>query len=288
MNKSKYYLALVKREILQHRGAFIITPFVIFIIVQIGALFTTYLFGVEPSFQAEMAKEAVHVNDSFQTMISEHNNFQPAYMFTAVAVIICLFYLLDSLYSDRKDKSILFWRSLPFSEYENVGVKVLTSVVIIPVIYLIAGLISSLLASLIFLIGFQVFGVNIENDAQIIFYMSGLRQAPSSLVMVIMMSLFMLPLHLALLSISAFARRSPWLTLILPLLAITGMEFMFLRKAYVVPFLFDYLHAASHSAYMLFAKGQWLIPWTALLGAIVLSAGLYLLCVQLRIKRFEI
>ncbi len=38
--------------------------------------------------------------------------------------IVAFFYALDSLYSDRRDRSVLFWKSLPLSDVETRAVEV--------------------------------------------------------------------------------------------------------------------------------------------------------------------
>lgn len=47
---------------------------------------------------------------------------------------LVLFYLVDCLYAERKDKSILFWRSLPISDTQAVLAKLFVAVVVIPII----------------------------------------------------------------------------------------------------------------------------------------------------------
>ncbi len=44
------------------------------------------------------------------------------------------FYLLDSLLAERKDRSILFWKSLPISDAEVVSSKVITALVLAPIV----------------------------------------------------------------------------------------------------------------------------------------------------------
>ena len=44
-----------------------------------------------------------------------------------VALIVLFFYLLDSLYSERKDRSILFWKSLPVSDSMTVASKAIVA-----------------------------------------------------------------------------------------------------------------------------------------------------------------
>ncbi len=50
---------------------------------------------------------------------------------------VMFFYLLDCLYQDRKDRSVLFWKSLPISDWMTVVSKLLTGLLVIPVVYLL-------------------------------------------------------------------------------------------------------------------------------------------------------
>jgi ABC-2 type transport system permease protein len=52
----------------------------------------------------------------------------------SVLLIVMFFYLLDSLYTERKDRTILFWKSLPVSNKQTVLSKLSIAVFIIPVI----------------------------------------------------------------------------------------------------------------------------------------------------------
>ena len=48
------------------------------------------------------------------------------------SVFVGSYYLLDSLYAERKDRSILFWKSLPVSDGLTVGAKLLVGLVVVP------------------------------------------------------------------------------------------------------------------------------------------------------------
>lgn len=52
----------------------------------------------------------------------------------ATALVVAAFYCLDALYSERRDRSILFWKSLPVSDTVTVLGKALIPFVILPVI----------------------------------------------------------------------------------------------------------------------------------------------------------
>ena len=58
---------------------------------------------------------------------------------------LVLFYLVDCLYAERKDKSILFWRSLPISDTQAVLAKLFVAAVVIPVIIWLTIIVSQVI-----------------------------------------------------------------------------------------------------------------------------------------------
>ncbi|MGH1470662.1 MAG: hypothetical protein ACRBCS_05675 [Cellvibrionaceae bacterium] len=67
-----------------------------------------------------------------------------AMVFGMLAFFLGVSYLLASLHTDRKDRSILFWKSLPFSESQAVASKLLIAALIIPVIAFIFSIVVQL------------------------------------------------------------------------------------------------------------------------------------------------
>src|SRR5204863_3587294 len=57
-----------------------------------------------------------------------------AALIMATAVIVSVFYSLDALYGERRDRSILFWKSLPVSDLTAVLAKVTIPLVVLPLI----------------------------------------------------------------------------------------------------------------------------------------------------------
>ena len=55
-------------------------------------------------------------------------------LFLVITSFVILFYLLSCLYGDRKDRSILFWKSMPVSETRNVTVKFIVAALVVPVV----------------------------------------------------------------------------------------------------------------------------------------------------------
>src|SRR5438094_6047672 len=57
-----------------------------------------------------------------------------AMMMIFIVFIIGVFYCLDALYGERRDRSILFWKSLPVSDATGVLAKLTVPLVILPII----------------------------------------------------------------------------------------------------------------------------------------------------------
>jgi len=79
---------------------------------------------------------------------------------TIVMNIAVFFYLLDALQGERKDRSVLFWKSMPVSDTTTVLGKIFTAAVVSPAVVLVTVLATVLvmlvLATVVLLIG----GVN--------------------------------------------------------------------------------------------------------------------------------
>jgi ABC-2 type transport system permease protein len=59
--------------------------------------------------------------------------------------IVAFFYALDSLYADRRDRSVLFWKSLPLSDAETVLSKFAVAAVVIPLIALAGAVLAQVI-----------------------------------------------------------------------------------------------------------------------------------------------
>ena len=57
-----------------------------------------------------------------------------------VMMFVMFFYCLSSLYDERKDRSVLFWKSLPVSDGETVLSKAITATLVIPLVATLAAI----------------------------------------------------------------------------------------------------------------------------------------------------
>ena len=73
-----------------------------------------------------------------------------------VTAVVVFFYSLGALYDDRRDRSVLFWKSLPISDRDTVLSKALSATLLAPGIGLLAGVVTGFLTTLVYA-GFMAF-----------------------------------------------------------------------------------------------------------------------------------
>ena len=152
--------------------------------------------------------------------------------FTAVLtftmIIVLFFYLLDSLLSERKDRSILFWKSLPVSDTEVVLSKLLTAAVVMPVFVL---LVSSVLQVLFAGVWSMRFSGSVLGDALMAWDgPTWLKIQASFLLLLASAILWYLPILTYLMVVSVWARRNAFLWAVLPPVSILAIEGLILQS----------------------------------------------------------
>ena len=122
-----------------------------------------------------------------------------------VFTFLVLFYLVDCLYIERKDKSILFWRSLPVSDTLAVAAKLFVAALLIPVIIWL-----TIVAAQVLTLLFQWMG---SEHGQNLFGIVSLGTYWCNLLLVLLLtSLWSLPLMSWFLFCSSWAKRTPLIT----------------------------------------------------------------------------
>ncbi|HHL32301.1 MAG TPA: hypothetical protein ENJ41_06910, partial [Oceanospirillales bacterium] len=152
---------LIKREFWEHRGAFIKTPIIIGIVLLVLELvgYVISLVFVNKTSSKEIMDRGINELSNLTT--SQLGTFWDmqfvgiSTLFLFVLFIVLFFYLLGALFDDRKDGSILFWKSLPISDSETVLSKLLTAIIFVPLtataIFVLAMLANMLLTSILLL-----------------------------------------------------------------------------------------------------------------------------------------
>jgi len=76
-------------------------------------------------------------------MASVAPNIRPyrmvCFLLTMASLLTGIFYSLDALHGERRDRSILFWKSMPVSDRTTVLAKAFIPLILLPVVTLVAG-----------------------------------------------------------------------------------------------------------------------------------------------------
>jgi len=146
-----------------------------------------------------------------------------ALTFFVVMSIYSTWYLLDCLYADRKDRSILFWKSMPISDTATVVCKLGTALAVIPLLYFVLADLTTLIMAFIIsvrassYIGSSLWRGDLWLQIQALW-----------LYLIVTTAIWYLPIAAWLLLVSAWARRAVMLWSILPPLALVIAERVFL------------------------------------------------------------
>ena len=229
---------LLKREYWENRGGFLYAPF----IAGIASLVMSTVGIIIGLFVLRRAASQgdLHINDSNvqvngldlgmltrqldQQDLTQLGNgldatlaLSSGWPFVVLAFVV-FFYCLGALYDDRRDRSILFWKSLPLSDTQTVLSKVISAVLIAPLIAVIAAIITMLL----FLVVISIVALTHGGDPMSLIWApsSPLLLAAGHLSWIPVYALWSLPTVGWLLLCSSWARSKPFLwAVMLPLFA---------------------------------------------------------------------
>jgi ABC-2 type transport system permease protein len=143
-----------------------------------------------------------------------------AIMLIFTAFIIGVFYCLDALHGERRERSILFWKSLPVSDFTTVLSKVSVSLVVLPLVTFAITIVTQfimLLISTAALLPSGLAGTTLANFNLI-------QQSVILLYGLIVIALWHAPIYGWALLVSGWVRRATFLWAVLPLLGIAFFE----------------------------------------------------------------
>lgn len=140
-----------------------------------------------------------------------------------VALMVGLFYCLEALHGERKDRSILFWKSLPVSDRTTVLSKASIPLVVVPLIAFVLGVATQLLLLYARTAVLWASGSSPSTLWAEMRFFEGLVITAYGLAVHV---LWFAPIHGWFLLVSAWAKRAVLLWAVLPWLAVAGVERM--------------------------------------------------------------
>ncbi len=205
----------VRRELWENRSLYL-APLIVAGFVLLGFLFSTMTLP-------RRAKAVLALSPAKQRELFTMPYNAIGGMLILTAFVIGVFYCLEALHGERRDRSILFWKSLPVSDRTTVLAKASIPLAFLPLlVYVIATATQFFMLTVnsVVLLG------NGPALAALWTHVKFVQMSFALLYGLIAIALWHAPLYAWLLLISAWARRVAILWAVLPLLAIGAVEKM--------------------------------------------------------------
>jgi ABC-2 type transport system permease protein len=203
----------VRRELWENRSIYI-APLVVTAVVLFALLISTI--GLPKRMRTVSALDPAKQHAA----IVRPYSMAPAPIMLAT-FIVGFFYSLDALYGERRDRSILFWKSLPVSDRTTVLSKASIPLVVLPLIAFVLSV------ATLFIMLFLSTAVLLATGLSPARLWTELRFVQEPLIMLYGLAvhaLWFAPIYGWLMLISAWARRAPFLWAFLPPVAIVAVE----------------------------------------------------------------
>ena len=215
-----------------------------------------------------------------------------------VAFLVGIFYSLDALHGERRDRSILFWKSLPVSDLTTVLSKAAIPLVVLP---LIAFALSVFLQQIMRLLSLSVLAMNCGSAATLWTRLPLSEMELVTLYGTAVIVLWHAPIYCWFLLVSGWARRAVFLWAVVPWLLIAALENIAFHTSFLGSMLLSRLLGFSEAAFDLKDKNgvpidAHFIPLTQLApGRFVASPSLWLglilaaafLAAAVRLRRYR-
>jgi ABC-2 type transport system permease protein len=297
----------IQREFWEHRGLWIVP-----LIIAAVMLSAAGIFG--------------HIRLDFDSANSRYDGPLPpplvelvglgwAVPFYLAAVIQASAYLIDCLYAERRDRSILFWRSMPVTDARTVLVKLLVGLVLVPLGAFMIAAATSLAGGALLVLRNHDLVINGQRIAALWDTLAWLRLQGVMFYGLVAAMLWYAPFAAYLLLASVWARRSPYGWALVPPVVLLILEHMIFGTNYLGHILTGGFSELLHLAYRLdeppdFRGGSLLPPGggnaldnlrfsihmlsplrllasARLAGGLAAAAGMIMLAIRLRRYRDE-
>jgi ABC-2 type transport system permease protein len=233
----------VRRELWENRSIYV-APVSIAIAVLIG-------FFIRTMALAHTMRDLSALPTAEQRAAIEMPYEVAAFLIIVTAYLVGVFYSLDALHGERRDRSILFWKSLPVSDLTTVVSKAILPVVILPLLAYVIILPTQLI-------------MFVQNSASLMMTHRGadilwnelplFQMALVLLYGLVVHALWHAPIYAWLLFVSAWQRRGMFLSAVVPPIAIAAVEKYSFGSTYFVSLLKYRIIGAMQEAFAVTAE----------------------------------
>ena len=203
----------IRRELWENRSLYI-APLIAAVVFFLGFLVNLF------TLRHRIASSQLDSEKLREALTTRHD--LAAALIMGTAFVVGIFYTIDAFYGERRDRSILFWKSLPVSDLVTTLSKLTIPIVVVPMASFAIALLTQfcmLLLSTVVLagsgVGFGIVwtGIPFLRDSSALFYH-----------LLAIHGFWYAPFYAWLLLVSAWAPRLPLLWAFLPPFVIAGLE----------------------------------------------------------------
>lgn len=205
---------LVRRELWENRAIYI-APLAVAALILVGFL-------ISAAHLPQTMRAAMELDPMRQRELVEQPYTFAALLIMGTTFLVSIFYCLEALHGERRDRGILFWKSMPVSDVDTVLSKASIPLLLLPLLTFAITIATQVLMLLISAVALVGRGPGIAG----LWANLPLFQMSAMLLfhLVAMHGLWYAPFYGWMLLVSSWARRAPFLWAVLPLLAIGVVE----------------------------------------------------------------
>ncbi|MGB7727579.1 MAG: hypothetical protein WBL50_06080 [Candidatus Acidiferrum sp.] len=234
----------VRRELWENRSIYL-APLAVAAVTLLGSLISLI-------YLPRSVREVEAMDPAHQPAMLAHPSAHIAMLLLLTSIVVGIFYCLDALHSERRDRSILFWKSLPVSDSTTVLSKACIPLVVLPIIIFV---IIVALQWILFWLSTLVLLATGTGAATLWKQLPLFQMQLVLLYGLTVIALWHAPIYAWLLLVSTWARRATFLWAVLPLVAIGVFEKIAFRTSYFGFLTKDRLFGFAWHAFALTAPG---------------------------------
>ncbi len=234
------FISLARRELIEHRTGLIYAPAIILTLVLVvvitslgfGSGMTNANFGGTGNSYTSLGDLLSKLSES-EAMVRAglvgtflNSISSPAFL---ILPFVIFFIMLGGLYEERRDRSFLFWKSMPVSDTWEVLARLGAGMILAPLCFLLIGMAAQVIALLIFTVLGAVQGGPVGDLWQVGTILRNWIHMP---LFFLMWALWSVPVFAWVLFCGAYAPRAPFMYAILPPLVIMLFEGLYLKTTH--------------------------------------------------------
>lgn len=203
---------LVRRELWENRSVYL-AP----IIVGVISLFGSFIALFQLPVRIRATNDPMRLHE-----VIEQPFVAVALALMAIDIIVAVIYCLDALYGERRDRSVLFWKSLPVSDLSTVLAKASIPILVLPII---ASAVTVVVQLIMLLVSSAIFAGAGMGAATAWAHIPIIKTAGINFYhLVVFHGIWYAPFYGWFLMVSAWSKRTPFLWAVVPPLLIGIVE----------------------------------------------------------------